>query len=171
VLALFAQNNIDTPAVIWGTHFSGGVVSPANPAYTVRELVHHLRDSGARVLVTQRALLGMALRAAGEVGMGRGAVLVLGEGEGERHWGSFLDREGKEGERERLVPGEDLAFLVYSSGTTGLPKGVMLTHLNVVSDMFMVNSAEGELFKWNEDKILAVLPFYHIYGMSHSLEI
>ena len=52
----------------------------------------------------------------------------------------------------------------YLYGTNLVAAGVMLTHINVVSDLFMVNSSEGTLLKWNKDKILSVLPYYHIYG-------
>jgi 4-coumarate--CoA ligase len=172
VLAIFCQNCIDTPAVTWGAHWAGGIVSPANPAYTVRELAHHLRDSGSRVLVTQKHLLGVALKAAAEVGIERERVLLIGDEreEGFRHFEDVLVKgeNGKEKgeERTRINCEKDLSFLVYSSGTTGLPKGVMLTHLNVVSDLFMVNSSEGTLLRWDRDKILSVLPYYHIYGSS-----
>jgi 4-coumarate--CoA ligase len=165
VLALFAQNCIDTPAVTWGCHWAGGTVSPANPAYTVRELAHHLRDSGAKALFTQEHLLPNALKACYEAGIPKERIVLIGEDRqnGFKHVTELLDERPK-GERTQLDPGRDLAFLVYSSGTTGLPKGVMLTHINVVSDLFMVNSSEGTLLKWDKDKILSVLPYYHIYG-------
>ena len=140
-------------------------MSPANPAYQVRELAHHLKDSGAKALFTQLPLLKSAIVAAEEAGIPRERIVLIGE---ERdpsflHFTQLLDEVPK-GRRVKLDPDQDLSFLVYSSGTTGLPKGVMLTHLNIVSDMFMVNSSEGQLLKWNKDKILSVLPFYHIYG-------
>lgn len=167
VLAVFAQNCIDTPAVTWGAHFAGGIVSPANPAYTVRELAHHLRDSGARILVTQKHLLTRALEAATEAGIEKQNVILVGEERdgGVRHFRDVLVEGGIDRDKENVDAMRDLAYLVYSSGTTGLPKGVMLTHSNAVSDLHMLHSSEGELLKWNSDKILSVLPFYHIYGL------
>jgi 4-coumarate--CoA ligase len=170
VLALFAQNCIDTPAITWGVHWAGGIVSPANPAYTVRELVHHLKDSGARALFTQKSLLTVAVEAAAEAGIKKECVFLIGDEEerGLGYWREFLvggEDGGKEGKAD-IDAEKDLAFLVYSSGTTGLPKGVMLSHYNVVSDMYMVHSSESTFLHWKKDSLLSVLPFYHIYGMS-----
>lgn len=142
-------------------------MSPANPAYNVRELTHHLKDSGAKVLFTQMQNLKVALEAAAEAGIKREDILLIGEerdGEGRfKHLDDVLVTK-LSGERTKLDPERDLAYLVYSSGTTGLPKGVMLTHRNSVCNLFMVAWLEGHLLKWNRDKVLSVLPYYHIYG-------
>lgn len=167
MLALFAQNNINTPAVTWAAHWAGGIVSPANPAYTVRELVHHLKDSGAKAVFTQKNLLETAKKAAKEAGIAEERVVLLGDEKvgGVLHFQEMVGvGEGMRGTRVKVDPKNDLAYLVYSSGTTGLPKGVMLTHTNVVSDLCMVNSSEGTLLKWDRDRVLSVLPYYHIYG-------
>lgn len=72
--------------------------------------------------------------------------------------------------RTKLKPEEDLAFLVYSSGTTGHPKGVMLTHRNIVSNVMMIKAGEANNLTSNGgadgkgDRLLAFLPFFHIYG-------
>lgn len=158
---------------MWGTHYIGGIVSPANPAYTQRELIHHLRDCGARVVVTTGNLVGRVRECVDEVqkeGGGRKIeVLVQGEEvDGERGISDVFVEGGEGSELEKRVeidPEKDLAYLVYSSGTTGLPKGVMLTHRNVVSNLMQVASREGNMMAWNRDRILSVLPFFHAYGL------
>jgi 4-coumarate--CoA ligase len=166
VLALFSPNCIDTPAVTWGCHWAGGIVSPANPAYTANELAIHLKDCGARVLVTQSSGLPIALEAAKAARLSWKDIILIGDQEDASgncsHFKSVLDGAG--GKRTPLDPKNDLAFLVYSSGTTGHPKGVMLSHSNVVSDLVMLSTVEGKNLRWQEDKILSVLPYYHIYG-------
>ncbi|KAF8850680.1 acetyl-CoA synthetase-like protein [Acephala macrosclerotiorum] len=166
VLAIFSQNCIDTPAITWGAHWAGVVVSPANPGYGVRELAHHLHDSGTKALFTQKHLLPVAVKACSEVGIPKERIVLIGDEHDSNflHFEELLDEDVR-GERDKLIPKEDLAFLVYSSGTTGLPKRVMLSHLNVVSDLFMVDSNEGQILGWRDDRVLSVLPYYHIYGL------
>lgn len=79
MLALYTPNSIDTPAIVWGTHFAGGIISPANPAYTVEELVFQLRNSGAKALATQLPLIENARKAARKVGLPENRIILLGD--------------------------------------------------------------------------------------------
>lgn len=92
-----------------------------------------------------------------------------------KHFTSIVNTAGSAKYRRTKAknPAEDLAFLVYSSGTTGLPKGVMLTHRNIVANTMMIKAAEAGNLQPNGgpngdgDKLLAFLPFFHIYGRLH----
>ncbi|THV49321.1 hypothetical protein BGAL_0201g00210 [Botrytis galanthina] len=171
VLALFSENNIDTPITMWGTHYVGGIVSPANPVYTKRELTHHLKDCGAKIIVTTGELVGRVRECVNDIAKETGwCIEILVQGgevpEGERGIRDiFMGDEGRDEKRVNVDPEKDLAYLVYSSGTTGLPKGVMLTHRNVVANLMQVASREGKLMRWDRDRILSVLPFFHAYGL------
>jgi acyl-CoA synthetase (AMP-forming)/AMP-acid ligase II len=176
VLALYTPNCIDTPAITWGCHWAGGILSPANPNYTVDELVFQLKDSGAKALVTQLPFIKNAQEAAKKVGIPLDRVIVMGDQKDPsykvKHFTSIINTAGSSKWRRTKAsnPAEDLAFLVYSSGTTGHPKGVMLTHRNIVANTMMIKAAEGGLLQptggptGEGDKILAFLPFFHIYG-------
>ena len=177
VLALFTPNCVDTPAVIWGCHWAGGIVSPANPGYTVDELAFQLKDAGATAMVTQKSLLEVATRAAKRVGIPDDRIILIGDERDPsfrfKHFSSVKNTAGTNRyRRTKAKPDEDLAFLVYSSGTTGYPKGVMLSHRNIVSNILMLRAGEAGNLTWNGgpngdgDNILAFLPFYHIYGKS-----
>jgi len=177
VLALYTPNCIDTPAITWGTHWAGGVLSPANPGYTVDELAFQLKDSGAKALVTQKAFLKQALEAAKKAGIESDRVILMGDERDEtsriKHFTLIVNLSGASRyRRAKIDPKKDLAFLVYSSGTTGHPKGVMLSHENIVANTMMIKVGEGGNLQWKGgadgrgDKILAFLPFFHIYGLT-----
>ncbi|KAL5121890.1 hypothetical protein ACEQ8H_000105 [Pleosporales sp. CAS-2024a] len=178
VLCLYTPNCIDTPAIIWGCHWAGGILSPANPNYTVDELVFQLKDSGARAIVTQLAFIKNAQDAAQQVGIPLDKVIVMGDqrdpSHKTKHFTSIVNTAGSAKYRRTKAknPAEDLAFLVYSSGTTGHPKGVMLTHKNIVANTLMLQAGEAGLLQPSGgpdnqgDKLLAFLPFFHIYGLT-----
>ena len=178
VLGLYTPNSIDTPIVTWGCHFAGGVVSPANPGYTADELAFQLKDSGAKALITQIPQLPIAFQACQKVGIPTDRIALIGDerdAEGRiKHFTSVRNISGTQRYRRAKVadPANDLAFLVYSSGTTGHPKGVMLTHRNIVANTLQICAAEQPLSPVprpghpDGDSILAFLPFFHIYGLT-----
>ena len=170
VLALFCANCIDTPAITWGTHWAGGVLSPANPAYTAEELASQLKDSKAKALCTQKPFMQTALKAAKLAGLDPDMIILMGDerdpGGRLKHFTSIRNISGASRYRRAKVnANEALAFLCYSSGTTGKPKGVMLTHTNICSNVLQITKGEGANLDWKSDKVMAFLPFFHIYGM------
>lgn len=168
VIGLYTPNSIDTPIVTWGALWAGGIVSPANPGYSVEELAFQLKDSGARALVTQWAHIDTARKAAEKVGIDPENIILIGDKrdpEGRhKHFTSVRNTSGATRYRKaKINPSKDLAFLVYSSGTTGLPKGVMLCHTNIVANTTQITSGESAHLD-HRDSIVAFLPFFHIYG-------
>ncbi|KAI9658368.1 MAG: putative NRPS-like protein biosynthetic cluster [Bathelium mastoideum] len=182
VVALLCENSIHVPPVIWGTLYAGGIVAPLNPGYKPEELAYHLRESAASVIVTQQALLTHVIQAAADCGIPHSRIVILPDA---RRCISpfsalgnirvFTDLIQECGEcvsetrlrKAQINPEDDVAFLVFSSGTTGLPKGVPLTHRNIVSNVLMFDAvASVNTFQGTKDIILAFLPFYHIYGLT-----
>src|SRR5580658_1785545 len=155
VLALMAPNVPEYAVVFHGAAMAGGVVTTINPTYTETELRTQLQDSGARILVTIPALAAAAARA------GAAEIYVLGEGEAEGAR-PLADLFGPPlGEHVPVGP-DDVVALPYSSGTTGLCKGVMLTHRNMAANVEQILAC---LQIEPDERFVAVLPFFHIYGM------
>lgn len=168
IMAIYAPNDIDFAPVVYGAFYAGGTISTANPAYNSDELTFQLQNSGAKALVTTIAFLPTAIVAAEASNIAKDHIIILGpeRSNGFQHWRDvgIQSEHGRHG-RQALQPQRDLAFLVYSSGTTGLPKGVMLSHYNVVSDLSLIQGAVGSSYKSGKDKMIGVLPFFHIYGL------
>lgn len=171
ILNVFAPNDVDFAPIVYGVFFAGGVVSPANPAYSVDELSFQLTNSGSKAIVTTTQFLSTALKAAKKSNIPEDRVILLGSERDPshkvKHWTNIRKTSGAIRYRRRKSdPDADLAFLVYSSGTTGLPKGVMLSHRNIVADVLMIEGCVGKWYSTGQDKILGVLPFFHIYGLT-----
>lgn len=119
-------------------------------------------------MVTQKEFLKSACEAAKKAGISEDRIILIGDGRDEtsrfKHFTNItnLSRASRY-RRTKADPKKDLAFLVYSSGTTGHPKGVMLSHENIVANVLMLTAGESKNLSWKKDKTMAFLPFFHIY--------
>ncbi|HZB44594.1 MAG TPA: AMP-binding protein, partial [Pyrinomonadaceae bacterium] len=160
VLALFSPNLPEYVVAFHAVATLGGVVTPVNPQYTVEELSKQLQDSGAKYLVTIPPLLERAREAA--EGKGLSELFVFGEAEGATPFAALLEGGADDLPPVQIDPREDLVVLPYSSGTTGVCKGVMLTHHNLVANLAQIM---GSGHDWRDETLVCVLPLFHIYGM------
>ncbi len=158
VVALLAPNIPEYPIVFHGVALAGAATTTLNPVYTTREIATQLADARAQMLVTVPGLVEKAREAAALAGIAR--VVVIGGDAGDDDLSSLM--VDGDAPRVDVDPAEDVVVLPYSSGTTGLSKGVMLTHRNLVANIVQMGPChhvrEGEA-------IIAFLPFFHIYGM------
>ncbi|KAK5661551.1 hypothetical protein OQA88_11459 [Cercophora sp. LCS_1] len=193
---LFSGNNLFFPSVFLGVLMAGGIFTGANPTFVPRELAYQLRDSEASFLIVAEAALQTALEAAKEAGFPRDRIYVFGAKsalapelaespnpgpgakgrvDGIRHWTELIAGNLAQGRTWSWVepsnPEETTCCLNYSSGTTGVPKGVEISHYSYVSN------GEGVVFNQDLDpdfpakrkrqRGLCFLPLYHAYGQTY----
>jgi acyl-CoA synthetase (AMP-forming)/AMP-acid ligase II len=160
VVAVFCPNTPWYPVVFHGIAAAGCVMSPINSLYTPDEIAFQLKDSGAKILITISLFMDRATAAVEKTPVDE--IIVLDGAEGHANLLDLLGSDAPSAQVD-IDPANDLVTLPYSSGTTGLPKGVMLTHRNLVANVAqtrpLIDLQEGE-------RIIAVLPFFHIYGLT-----
>jgi acyl-CoA synthetase (AMP-forming)/AMP-acid ligase II len=166
VVGLLSPNSSAFAIAFHGILRAGATATTINALFTPQDIAKQLTDSGAKMLLTVTPLLTQAAQAAAELGLDD-ADLVVFDGEGVAATGhpnaDDLLSPGWSAPEVSFDPATHLAVLPYSSGTTGNPKGVMLTHRNLVANVAQIRPLQGMA---SDDVILAVLPFFHIYGMS-----
>ena len=157
-VAILAPNIPEYPVVFHGVAWGGGTVTTINPTYTAPEIHHQLVDAGAVMLVTIPMFVDVAREAAEDTNV-KDIVII-----GAEKCLSLDDVLGQPLEAQAPVDiAEDVVVLPYSSGTTGRPKGVMLTHRNLVANVHQAAAAAGIE---GHHTAIAFLPFFHIYGMT-----
>jgi acyl-CoA synthetase (AMP-forming)/AMP-acid ligase II len=161
VVAVLCPNTIWYPVVFHGIAAAGCVTSPINSLYTAEEIAFQLKDSGAKVLVTISMFMDRAQSAVEKTPVDE--IVVLDGAEGHASLPELLGSDAPSATVD-IDPATDLVTLPYSSGTTGLPKGVMLTHRNLVANVSQSRPLAG--VREGQERIIAVLPFFHIYGLT-----
>ena len=162
---LFIDNRLEAAIGIFGTLRAGGVFSVINPTTKADKLAYVLNNCEASVLVTQAALLPVARAAAARAASVRRIIVADVENDAagdDIAWTEFMATAPAALDAPALGIDIDLAMLVYTSGSTGQPKGVMMTHRNMV---FAATSITTYLEARNDDVILSVLPLAFDYGL------
>ena len=186
-IALYLPNCPQFVIAYYGGIKVGGIITPLNPLYTAREVVYQLKDSGAKILVAldlfkdnvERALEETDLEAVIYTGIEdylpflKGwiyktfmkKVKVSTDSKKRYAFKSLIENADAKVARPEINPKEDLVALMYTGGTTGVPKGAMLTHYNLVSNVYQI---DAWLFRGRKrvDRYVGILPWYHIYGQT-----
>ncbi|MFF2242583.1 AMP-binding protein [Arthrobacter sp. NPDC058130] len=167
VAAILCPNIPAFATVFHGLLRAGATVTTINSLYTADEIANQLTDAGADWLFTVSALLPAAREAAETTGIPASRLVVLDGADGHPALADLL-AAGAPAPSVSFDPATHVAVLPYSSGTTGRPKGVMLSHRNLVAN---VEQSRGLLDVGPEDRLMALLPFFHIYGLTVLLNL
>lgn len=161
VLAIYLPNVIEYPVIFFGVAFIGGVCTTVNPLYSSQELARQLRITRAKYVFTIPSFAENARDAAASEEVR--SVFVIGKAPGCESLSDLLSDDGTAfPEHVDINPMEDMVALPFSSGTTGLSKGVILTHHNLVSALLTL-LVDNPLSRGGV--VLSLLPFFHIYAM------
>ena len=175
----------------YGILMAGGIVVQTNPLYTERELEYQVNDSDAKIIICLDILVPRVSKVQEKTDLECKIVtgikdylpfpknliypfiqkreynmVVKVEHSGDTHvWQTIMQTAEPDYKEVEIDPKKDLALLQYTGGTTGFPKGVMLTHFNLVANLQM---CEAWMYKTKpgEEVVLAILPFFHVYGMT-----
>ena len=160
VAALVAPNSPWYPVVFHAVAVAGGAVTTVNPTYGAEEIAYQLTDSQATLVFAAEMFVAQTREAMAQAGVA-GEVVVI-DADSPSEGVAMQSLMGEPFAQVEVDPHDDVVVLPYSSGTTGLPKGVMLTHANLVNN---IEQCVSSVASQGSDVVLAVLPFFHIYGM------
>ena len=166
VVAIFLPNSWEFSAAYHAATLAGGIPTLLNPTYREREVRYQLENSGAAFLITDGAILG-DIRLS-ELPNLRRVYSTRQATSGTQSFTELLLATTATLSVPDRSSAETLAALPYSSGTTGLPKGVMLSHHNLVANIYQLIAPHGAPLT-SSDTMLCFLPLYHIYGLNVAL--
>ncbi len=189
--AIMVPNSLQYPIALFGALLAGLTVVNVNPLYTARELEHQLKDSGTKAILIienfastlekvmrETPLEHVIMTSLGDrLGLVKGSIVNFAVKYVKRMVPGFrlpnairFNRVLAQGAKLTFTPvtlsGEDLAFLQYTGGTTGLSKGAMLTHRNMVANLEQAKASLKPLLTEGEELIVTALPLYHIFALT-----
>ncbi|MFW9948675.1 MAG: class I adenylate-forming enzyme family protein [Candidatus Thorarchaeota archaeon] len=169
-VALYAPNSIQWEIAFYGLEKAGAILVPMNPLFKEAEVEYEANDSGAETIIVFEPLYPIIATIQEKTRLK--TIIIIESGGNREHikiqgevisWSELMNSTKSDPPEYEFNPKEDLAALVYTSGTTGLPKGTMLTHYNMVSNV----AQASPMFELSEfDVAMTVLPLYHIYGLN-----
>lgn len=194
-VAVYIPNSPQFVIAYYGALRAGAVVVPTNIQYVPREVKHQLKDSGAKYIVCLSKFYDIVAQVRHETEVEHAIVtnikeyfprvtnvlFTLFKEKKDGHRVNFSDQRGTHwfqdvlemGRLRGLQPVEsdptDLAVLGYTGGTTGVPKGAMLTHQNLVANVYQLKAWDTEMHEGGKETVMGALPFFHSYGMTTSM--
>jgi len=193
-VAVMSPNLLQYPVVLFGILRAGMVVVNVNPLYTPRELEHQLHDSGARAIVIVENFASTLQQVLGKTRVKHVITTQVGDLlpipkrwlvnfvikyvkkmvpawqiDGATTLGAALERGSSAPFSPVDIHAEDLAFLQYTGGTTGVAKGAMLTHRNILANLEQTGIWISVSFKEGAEIVIAPLPMYHIFCLTSTL--
>lgn len=189
-VAIMLPNVPQTVICYYGALFAGATVVMTNPLYTERELIHQLNDSGAETIITLDLLYKRVTSVRSSTPLKRLIITSIGDylpffkrmlyplvqkkdghnpqvtyGSDVEPFLSIVKESANSPVKIEVDPEHDIALLQYTGGTTGVAKGVMLTHANLIANAVQCKAVLYKL-KMGRDRILGALPLFHVYGMT-----
>lgn len=166
-VGLMAPNCAEFEIAFYGVLKAGAIVSTINTGYREREIAHQLNNSRASILIVHESLVEMAEAAKPLLDSPPEMVVIYPDGINPTSFWARIAAAPAQAPEVEIDPMNDIAALPYSSGTTGLSKGVMLTHHNLTSNVEQFIKRPGEFAEPRpNDVVLVHLPLFHIYGMN-----
>ena len=168
IVAIFLPNSWEFAITYHASTLAGGIPTLLNPSYREREIRYQLENSGAAILVTDAPLI-ENVNLAGLPALRR-VFTTRHQRPGCEDFATLLRPASAELPEPRADSTQAIGALPYSSGTTGLPKGVMLSHHNLVTNVYQTVGPNASPLSTN-DVMLCFLPLYHIYGLTVALTL